>query len=223
LAKAPDANRDPLRLSGAGVNHARVLDTSAVSLHRRLARSLGLLLLAKSVRRFYRAAELEAERVDDRRALETATAPLALARLLRLAAGRRTVAEIGTAAGWTALSFALADERRSVFSLDPFPHPGRDRYAELVPESVHSRVEFVEAYGEAGAPPGVEPDLLFIDEAHEREGVVACFRAWRPALAPGALVVFHDYDLGWPGVIEAVDELGLEGRVRAKSFIWRVP
>jgi predicted O-methyltransferase YrrM len=175
------------------------------------------------VARFYAAALREAVRMDDQRALEQASSPRSLVSLLRMARGRRQVVEIGTSAGWAALALALDDERRQVTSVDPFPHPRREHYAALVPGDVRARIAFVEAYGEAGPPLGLEVDLLFIDEAHQREGVVACFRAWRPALAPGALVVFHDYDPSWPGVIEAIEDLNLEGHVRAKSFVWQAP
>ena len=37
-----------------------------------------------------------------------------------------------------------------------------------------------------------------------------------------ATVVFHDYDdPSYPGVAEAVAELGLEGRRVARMFVWR--
>jgi predicted O-methyltransferase YrrM len=194
-----------------------------MALRARLARTLGLLLLPRPVARFYAAALRNAELVGDERALEQGSTPISLMWLLRFARGRRQVVEIGTSAGWAALALALADPRRHVVSVDPFPHPHRERYAALVPPETRERVEFIDAYGEAGPPAGLEADFLFIDEAHEHAGVVACFRAWRAALVPGALVVFHDYDPSWPGVVSAVDELGLRGRIRASSFIWRAP
>ena len=46
--------------------------------------------------------------------------------------------------------------------------------------------------------------------------------AWRPALAPGALVLFHDYGHpGFPGVAEAVSKLGLHGSADGGIFVWR--
>lgn len=193
------------------------------SLRQRLVRLVPPYLPAP-VAEFYDAARAEAERLGDERALEQGSSARSLAWLLRLARGRRQVVEIGTSAGWAAIALALADPERHVTSLDPFPHPQRDRYRQLVPVDVRKRTEFVRRDGRERPPPGQPPvDFLFIDEAHEREGVVACFLAWRPALAPGAVVVFHDYDESWPGVIEAVEELGLEGRVRGKSFVWSAP
>jgi hypothetical protein len=68
--------------------------------------------------------------------------------------------------------------------------------------------------------------MLFIDSTHEREGTLEEFRAWEPRLEPGAVVAFHDYaHADFPGVAEAVFELGLrgEGEVRGGLFVWRAP
>lgn len=37
-----------------------------------------------------------------------------------------------------------------------------------------------------------KPDFIFIDAAHEPEAVLADFEAWRPALAEGGVMGFHD-------------------------------
>ncbi len=67
-------------------------------------------------------------------------------------------------------------------------------------------------------------ELLFIDSLHEREPAAAAFRAWQGALAAGAVVVFHDYGHpAYPGVAEAVSDLGLEGRRSGGQFVWRAP
>lgn len=161
-----------------------------------------------------------AEELGDDRALAEASSDTSLAWLLKFARGRKRVAEIGTSAGWAAVALALADPERDVLSVDPFPHPRRDRYVDLAPET-RGRIEFMQRRGEQGPPPGRRFDFLFIDDAHVREEVVATFRAWRPALIRGAVVVFHDYHPTWPGVIEAVDELGLKGRLRGTSYMWR--
>jgi hypothetical protein len=68
----------------------------------------------------------------------------------------------------------------------------------------------------------VEP--LFIDSSHHRDSVRTAFRAWRDALVPGAVVAFHDYDHpDYPGVREAVAELGLDGHQQDGLYIWRSP
>jgi predicted O-methyltransferase YrrM len=179
-------------------------------------------MLPSPARRFYRAAQREAARVGDGRALAAATHPLPLALILRWARGRHSAAEIGSCAGWTALALAAADPARHVVTVEPLPHSGVDRYRALVPEAAQ-RVEFVTGYGADGPPPGRRFDFMFIDDAHEQAGLVACFTAWRPALEPGALVVFHDYVAGWPDVIAAVAELGLEGSAKSGCFLWTAP
>ena len=48
--------------------------------------------------------------------------------------------------------------------------------------------------------------------------------AWRPVLAPGATVAFDDYaNPDYPGVREAIAELGLAGERRGAMFVHTVP
>jgi hypothetical protein len=43
-------------------------------------------------------------------------------------------------------------------------------------------------------------------------------------LRPGATVAFHDYgDEHYPGVAQAVAQLGLQGEERAGMYLWRKP
>ena len=170
---------------------------------------------------FYFRAVRRAAHSGDEDAMTKHTHPDSLATLLRLAKGRRRVAELGTAEGWTAVALALADGQRSVTTLDPFPSPTRETYLELAPRSTLRRIEFVQAFGEV-EPEIRDVDFLFIDASHQRELTVRTFRAWQPALAPGAIVAFHDYDNpAYPGVGEAIAELGLEGEVHGDIFAWR--
>jgi hypothetical protein len=103
--------------------------------------------------------------------------------------------------------------------------PHRERYLSLLDATTRARLELVEAEGRDGPsalrhtdlPP---VDLLYIDGGHARESTVASFEAWRPALAARAVVAFHDYgDPQWPGVSEAVAQLGLEGEAEGTLFV----
>ncbi len=156
--------------------------------------------------------------------LRSAAAPDQLAILLRLARGRRRVVELGTATGWTAAAFVLADPARVVVSCDPNVQPGRDRYLRLLRSSTRARIELVHAAGvEAAAMDAREVDLLFIDSSHERQATIDEWHAWRPRLAPNGLVVFHDCDHPeFPGIAEAIEDLGLAGQRQAGMFVWRV-
>jgi predicted O-methyltransferase YrrM len=186
-------------------------------------RNATLLRLPPRVALFYSRARRTAARTGDEWSLKSATGPESLATLLRLARGRRRVVEIGTGTAWTTAALALADSERRVLSFDPRVWPERDRYLALAGPAARARIELVTAGGEQG--PGERewrPDMLFVDGSHERELTVATFARWRPVLAPGAIVAFHDHDNpAYPGVGEAIRELGLAGEVAGDVFVWR--
>jgi hypothetical protein len=161
-----------------------------------------------------------AERAGHAWGLDAAASPADLGTLLRLARGRHEVVELGTGPAWTAIALAVADPARRVTSYDPVVHEHRDDYLALVPPRVRERIRFVALEGAAGAAAhagGVE--LLFVDSTHERAATVAELQAWDPRLADGALVALHDYGHpDFPGVAEAVRELGIEGDATGGIF-----
>jgi predicted O-methyltransferase YrrM len=166
-----------------------------------------------------------AVRLRDDFALRSVSRPGDVRLLLDLARGRRVVAELGTATGWTAASLALADPERRVVSFDPLVQAHRERYLALAGDGARRRVALHQAAGVDGAALAGEPvELLFVDSTHAREDTVAEFRAWREHLAPGALVAFHDHgNPAFPGVAEAVRDLALDGRDHGGVFVWRAP
>ncbi len=174
------------------------------------------------VRWFLRRARRLARRRGHDWGLQAATGGADVSALLALARGRRRVVELGTGPGWTAIALALDDPQRRVLTCDPVVHEHRAEYLALA-EGVAPRIEWVKAAGADAAASRSEPvDLLFIDSTHDREPTVAEFRAWRPHLAADAVVAFHDYgNPAFPGVAEAVEELGLEGERRGGMFVWR--
>ena len=186
-------------------------------------RLLELRALPPRVGWFHARALLLAARAGDEFALQSATRPADVALILELAQGRRRVAELGTATGWTAASLVLTDPARQVETFDPVIQTHRARYLGLLPAAARARIALREMPGDAGAATVAEPvDLLFIDSTHERVATVAEVEAWRPRLAPGALVVLHDYgNPAFPGDAEAVADLGLAGEARGGCFISR--
>lgn len=174
---------------------------------------------------FYLRARRLAARSGDSWTLESVVKPESLAALLRLARGRRRVIEVGTGTAMTAAALALADPERRVVSFDPIVRPERERYLDLAGEDARARIDLIAAGGEAG-PQATgafgAPDMVFIDGSHERELTKATFRVWSDALADGGLVAFHDYrNPQYPGVTQAIEDLGLEGEAVRDIFVWR--
>jgi predicted O-methyltransferase YrrM len=188
----------------------------------RLERSLRA--LPPDVRRFYRRAHARARGDGDRFSLDSVSRPGHLATLLALARGRRNVVELGTGTAWATAALVVDDPQRRVLSFDPIVRLERERYLALLDESQRARIELVPEPGGDGAARAEGVELLFIDSSHERLATVAEFRAWRPRLAPGAVVVFDDYGHpDWPGVAQAVADLQIEGDVHGGLFVWRAP
>jgi predicted O-methyltransferase YrrM len=176
---------------------------------------------------FYVRCLMLAVRTGDRWTLDAATRPRELSRLVDLAGGRKVVVEDGTASGWTAAALALAERERTVITVDPEVRPLRERYLTLLDPATRARLRLVRGRTQEGPEAvggGLPPvEMLFLDGDHGREGVIAAFSAWRPVLADGAVVAFHDYgDPVWPEVTEAVTELGLSGRAHGTLFVARV-
>jgi predicted O-methyltransferase YrrM len=170
---------------------------------------------------FYVAALAMAVLRRDRFTLASATRPGDLEALLALASGATSVAEIGTGPGWSSIAIALAQPDCRIVSFDVEPR-GAERYAQIVPRSVRERIRFVIAEGAGGAAAASEVDFVFIDSSHQLEETVETFEAWRPKLRSGGTVVFHDYgNPDYPGVEQAVAQLGLEGQAQGGVFVWR--
>jgi predicted O-methyltransferase YrrM len=185
------------------------------------SRAPALRRLPRKVAVFQARAHALALKLDDAFALDAAARPDQLAELLRCAEGRRSVVELGTATAWTAASFVLADTERQVVTVDPVAQPHRAAYLDLLDDEDRARIELVQATGADAATHGDAPvDLLFVDSTHERDDTVAEFKAWAPRLAPGAVVVFHDWDNpAFPGVAQAVEQLALNGRSGHGMFV----
>ncbi len=202
-------------------------DDSRSALHR--ARRIGLqagslATLPRPVAAFWWRALRRAQAERDTWSIDVACRPAELRVLLDALAPARRVAEIGTAAAWTTSCIALARPDREVHSWDVERHPERARYLALLSPADRARVHLYDRPGGRGPEDPPPVDAVFIDSSHELEETVATFRTWEPALAPGAIVGFHDYDDdAYPGVTEAVRELGLTGEARGHLFVWRKP
>jgi hypothetical protein len=178
--------------------------------------------LPRPVARFWLRAMRRAQAQHDTWSIDVACRPAELRVLLDALGDAPRVAEVGTAAAWTTSCIALARPGREVHSWDVEAHPERERYLALLDPADRSRVHLHDRPGGLGPADPPPVDAVFIDSSHLLEETVDTFRTWEPALGPGAIVAFHDYDDDdYPGVTEAVVRLGLQGEVRGHLFVWR--
>lgn len=189
---------------------------------RRIMLQTGALLqLPRAVRSFYLTALWTAWRKRDQYSLHVVTRPLDLREILRIAGDATHVVELGTATAWTSIALALAHIPRRVTTVDPVVRREREIYLGLVSADVRRRITFMKGTGRLGPLSDTPVGFVFDDGSHEREDTIASFRAWSPAIAVGGHMAFHDYlDPSYPGVAEAVTELGLEGTRAGRMFVW---
>lgn len=64
-------------------------------------------------------------------------------------------------------------------------------------------------------------DFVFIDASHYYETCKGDIEAWMPKVKPGGVISGHDYDAGWPGVTQAVNEkIGANRVNKAAGSVW---
>ena len=123
--------------------------------------------------------------------------------------GRGTAVDLGTYKGRSAI--LLAQHADNVFTFDRYESGEAAHTLEATRinvhryPSIHAAVMDSRCAAERFADRSV--DVLFIDTNHDRKSVLADYAAWKPKLAAGARVLFHDYCLVWPEVVQAANEL----------------
>jgi predicted O-methyltransferase YrrM len=213
-------------MSGRRVHLFRSDDRRSVAQRgRRLAlQATSLAQLPRPVAAFWLRALRRAQAEHDTWSIDVACRPAELRVLLDTLAGAARVAEIGTAAAWTTCCLTLARPGRQVHSWDVEAHPERERYLGLLAAGDRARVHLYDRPGGLGPEDPPPVDAVFIDSSHEYAETVATFRTWEPAVAAGGMIAFHDWqDDAYPGVTEAVRDLGLRGEGRGHLFVWRKP
>jgi predicted O-methyltransferase YrrM len=181
-----------------------------------------LLALPRAVQRFYVRSLAHTLWSRDRFSWVAAAGPRDLRVLTGRASGRRTIVEIGTGTGWSAAALVLSDPACVVHTFDVQDRAGRESYLARLPAEARARIHVHIRPGQDAPGEIASVDLLFIDGAHQFDPTIELFTAWRPRLAPGALVVFHDYaHPAFPGIRRAIEHLGLDGDAVGNIFLWR--
>lgn len=156
------------------------------------------------------------------------------AALLRWAAGRQHIVEIGVAEGASACALREAMPADGVITLvDPF-HLSRIRALNALQRAAHSavgrfgssRTVWIQEFSQQAVKNWVAPiDLLFIDGDHDISAVRQDWADWSRFVVPNGLVLFHDarvFENGWPtadyGPVRVVDELFRNERIDG----WRI-
>jgi methyltransferase family protein len=139
-----------------------------------------------------------------------------LVQLLRLARATapRVVVELGTYRGGTALQLA-ANTDAEIHTLDlppPQPWHGEDDPGSLFAGSplaarIHQRLGDSRTHDFSDLAGRV--DLVFVDASHEHDDVVHDSETALALLSPGGRSVWHDYSPESPGVVAALDALGV--------------
>ena len=159
--------------------------------------------------------------------------------------GRFAYLEIGSHLGGSIQPYLLDPRCEAIYSIDPRPasqpddrsrgcrvvYEGNstermlDRLRELAPDRL-DRVRCFEADASQVDPSsiGQRPHAAFIDGEHTRRAVVSDFRFCRNVLAPGGTIVFDDFPIVYPGVLDVLGNLRRAGerfaaaRLEGKAF-----
>jgi hypothetical protein len=63
-------------------------------------------------------------------------------------------------------------------------------------------------------------DVVYFDADHSKQGLARDFDAWIPKVKRDGLLSGHDYSIGFPGVIEIVDETFPHRTIVPETSIW---
>jgi hypothetical protein len=65
-------------------------------------------------------------------------------------------------------------------------------------------------------------DVVWFDADHSSAGLARDFSAWIPKVKPGGLLCGHDYNHGFAGLVQLVDEVFPERAIVPETSIWQV-
>lgn len=139
--------------------------------------------------------------------------------------------EVGTYYGRATLFFRLSNRKIEIVTIDLCkPYETVAGVHVDPPLAMDERVlkhgkirQIIGDSSEAASRFQSEVDCLFVDGNHTYDGVRKDIVAWMPKMRTGGVVIFHDYDPQYEGVIRAVDELengGTVKRLRVENLVY---
>ena len=127
----------------------------------------------------------------------------------------RRILEVGTYDGATTLELARSAPAAEVFTLDVLSTQGLIgcRFA-AAPE--RSRITQLTGDSQVFNFSGYERsiDVIFVDACHDYHVVKADTETALRLVAPDGVILWHDYNNAWPGVVQAINELADRHPVR---------
>ncbi len=146
-----------------------------------------------------------------------------------------TIVEIGSFRGRSTACFGFGrrDESIRIYAIDTFEGNGKDFIRGVQFKNKQFKTDFeqnisrlklknvilVQGYSnEVGKTWRKKIDLLFIDGSHLYEDVKADFELFFPWVKPGGMVLFHDVDPAFPGVLKVWNELAKDRLSRLGKF-----
>lgn len=158
--------------------------------------------------------------------------PDELAWLALQAEKHERIVEIGSFLGRS--TRALADNTPgTVWAFDDWFGPrevgmdGREHIYEVFRKNMNGLLESHKVFilqgdhGDESIIPDIQPDMVFIDGAHDYESVKRDVQIWKARIAPGGLICGHDAVL--PDIQRALDELLPGWMIASGTTIWGMP
>jgi len=145
---------------------------------------------------------------------------------------RSTLVELGSFQGRSSIAIAAVMPPQSTLHCVDHFH-GSEEHAEMDTSDMFARFrENIEKFGVADrievlakttleAADEFQPnsiDFILLDASHDYESVKADLAAWYGKLRAGGVLFCDDYDPRWPGVMQAVDETKLSGKVVTRAL-----
>jgi len=145
-----------------------------------------------------------------------------------------SIVEIGSLFGRSAVAWAKSCHPSvNVYCVDMFhnimKNPSYSFYEEFLKHTQHIPniipIRAISPYIFETKLPDIQFDLVFLDAIHRNPFDIDNIRYFLPKIKSGGILCGHDYDPGWPDVVENVQllekELGVAAQITPQTTLWR--